>query len=369
MGSAVGSLAGAALGSIVPGVGTALGASLGGAAGGLFGGSPSVSGAYGGASAAQQQAAQNAQFRPVGITTSFGKSNFEIDPTTGQLKSAGYTLAPELQGLQTSLLGGYGGALRQAQGVDTTALNQGAASLYGLGQGYLGESPEAVRQRYIQQQNALVAPQQEQTLANIRNSLFQSGRTGLAVGGTTAGGRQATNPEMAAYYNALAQQQAQTAAGAEQAAQNQITFGKGLLSGGAGLQSLGYGLQSEAYSPLKTQLGLGSTIESLGQQPLGLSSELAGRVSSAAGSAGQLANTAAQTGLAGQVAQQGLQATQQTALQNQLTGLLGNAQVQQGMSSVGNWFNDIIRPSYDTSANVDYGYSPFDNGSGYQYDY
>jgi hypothetical protein len=333
-----------------PIIGSALGGPVGGAigsaVGGLFADSPNVSGAYGGASAAQQQAYQNAQFRPVGITTNFGQSTFEVDPATGQLKSAGYTLAPQLQGLQTSLLGGYGGALQRAQGVDTTALNQGAQALYGLGQGYLGESPEAVRQRYIAQQQALLAPEQEQTLAGIRNRLFQTGRTGLATGGTSAGNMAATNPEMAAYYNALARQQAQLAAGAEQAAQQQIQFGQGLLTGGAGLQGTGFGLQSAAYDPLKTQLGLGTQIEAMGQQALGLGSELGGRASSAGAQAGQLANASAMTGLAGQIAQQGLDATRQTTLQNQVTGLLSNQQIQQGLgrvgSSIGNWFDSII---------------------------
>jgi hypothetical protein len=159
MGSSIGSLAGAALGSVVPGVGTALGASLGGAAGGLLGGKPSSNAAAAYGNAAQQQAAgvQAAQFRPVGITTNFGSSKFEVDPTTGNLVSAGYTLAPQLQGLQTSLLGGFGGALQQAQGVDTSALQRGSQSLYNLGQGYLGESPDAIRQRYISQQQALLS--------------------------------------------------------------------------------------------------------------------------------------------------------------------------------------------------------------------
>jgi hypothetical protein len=370
MGSAVGTLAGAALGSFVPGVGTALGATLGGAAGGLFGGgSPNVSGAYNTASNAMNQASQNANFTPVGITTNFGSSQFGVNPQTGQLTSAGYTLSPELQALQESLLGGYGGALQQAQGVNTGALQQGANTLYNLGQSYLGQSPAEVQQNYIKQQQALLAPGQEQTLANIRNKLFQTGRSGLATGGTVAGGMQATNPELAAYYNSLAQQNAQIAANANQAAQNQITFGQGLLSGGAGLQSTGYGLQSAAYSPLQTQLGLGSTIESMGQQPFGLSSQLAGLESSVAGTVGQLASQAAQTGLAGQIAQQGINATQQTNLQNQLTGLLSNQQVQQGLGSVGGWFNNLITPSFDTSYNVDYNYSPFNDGSGYQFDY
>jgi hypothetical protein len=262
------------------------------------------------------------------------------------LKSAGYTLAPQLQGLQTSLLGGYGGALQQAQGVDTSALQQGSQSLYNLGQGYLGESPDAVRQRYISQQNALLAPENEQTLAGIRNKLFQTGRTGLATGGTSAGNMAATNPELAAYYNALARQQSQLAANAESEAQKQITFGQGLLTGGAGLLSTGYGLQSSAYDPLKTQLGVGTQIEALGQQPLGLGSELGGKASSAASAAGQLASQAAQTGLAGQIAQQGIDATRRTESQNSIMGLLtgqGGSGALGGLgATTSSWFNNIL---------------------------
>ena len=335
----VGRVAGSYFGPIGTAVGGAIGDSI---AGGGSEGYGNVSGAYDAASAAQLQAARNAQFRPVGITTSFGSSNFEIDPNTGMLKSAGYTLAPQLQGLQTSLLGGYGGALQQAQGVDTTALNQGAESLYGLGQGYLGESPDAVRQRYIAQQQALLAPENEQTLAGIRNRLFATGRTGLATGGTSAGNMAATNPELAAYYNALAKQQSALAAGADQAAQQQITFGSGLLTGGAGLQSTGYGLQSAAYDPLKTQLGLGSSIESMGAQTLGLGSELGGRASTAGANAGSLANASAMTGLAGQIAQQGIDATRQTTLQNQLGGLFSSPQAQGMGGQASNWFSNLI---------------------------
>lgn len=341
-------IAGAVIGNaIAPGIGGQIGGALGGAiAGGGSSGGGNVSGAYNTAAGQQQQAATNAQFRPVGVTTNFGSSNFQIDPTTGMLKSAGYTLSPQLQGLQTSLLGRLGGSLQQAQNVDTRALQQGAGTLYNLGQGYLGESPEAVRQRYINQQQALVAPQNEQTLAGIRNRLFSTGRTGLATGGTAAGNMAQTNPELAAYYNALAKQQSQLAAGAESAAQQQIQFGQGLLTGGAGLQGTGYQLQSAAYDPLKTQLGLGTQIEALGQQALGLGSELGGRASTAAANAGQLANQAAQTGLAGQVAQQGINATKQTALQNQITGLLGggggSVATPGYAGQVGNWFSNLI---------------------------
>jgi hypothetical protein len=345
MGSAVGSLAGAALGSFVPGVGTALGASLGGAAGGLLGGrsaSQAASGAYGAAAQQQALAAQAAQFRPVGITTNFGSSRFEVDPATGNLVSAGYTLAPQLQGLQTSLLGGFGGALQQAQGVDTSALQRGSQSLYNLGQGYLSESPEAARQRYISQQQALLAPQQEQALAGIRNRLFQTGRTGLATGGTAAGNMAATNPEMAAYYNALAQQQAQLAAGAEAAAQQQASFGQGLLSGGANLQNLGYGLQTAAYSPLQTQLGLGQSIESLGAQSLNMGAELGGRSATAGNNVSDALFSAARTGLAGAADIAKINSQQQVANTNSLMGIINSPQGQKLGSQVGSWFENLI---------------------------
>lgn len=368
------------LGSIGSIAGSYFGGPVGGAIGGTIGGmlegggssGSNVTGAYDTASAAQLQAARNAQFRPVGITTTFGKSNFEIDPATGQLKSAGYTLAPELQNLQTSLLGGYGTALQNAQNVDTTALSQGAGSLYSLGRGYLATSPEAARQQYISEQTALLAPQQEQTLAGIRNKLFYTGRTGLATGGTAAGNMAATNPELAAYYNSLANAQRQIAAGAEAAAQQRTTFGQGLLTGGAGLEATGFGLRTAAYDPLKTQLGLGSSIESLGAGALSTGSELGGRASTAGAAAGQLASTAAQTGLAGNIAQQGLNATANTTAMNQLTGLFGTGG--QGTlntpgyaGQLGNWFNNLIGGGSAITNTTGYNASAFapDYGTSY----
>jgi len=200
--------------------------------------------------AAAQLAADTAKFRPVGITSRFGTSQFGFNPA-GDLVSAGYTLSPELQGYQDLLSQATKQSIGDTQG------------LLSLGRGYLAESPEAVRQRYIDQQTALVAPQQEQALAGIRNRLFQTGRGGLATGATEAGGLAATNPEMAAYYNSLANQQRQIAAGADQAAQQQTNYGLGLLS--------------SAYSPFQTALGLQGTVENLGQNALTLGSELGGR--------------------------------------------------------------------------------------------
>jgi hypothetical protein len=233
------------------------GAQIGGMIGGALAGGQQVN------QANQQlgQAAQMGQFRPVGVTTNFGTSKFGYDEQ-GRLDEAGYTLDPQLQGYQDQLAGMTGQGLTAGQG------------LMSLGQGYLGESPEAVRQRYMQQQNALLAPQNEQALAGIRNNLFQTGRGGLATGATEAGDMAATNPELAAYYNSLANQQRQIAAGAEQASQQQITFGQGLLTG--------------AYDPFKAGLSTQQGVEGLGQGALDLGLRIGGQTTAGSTAAGNL---------------------------------------------------------------------------------
>jgi hypothetical protein len=192
------------------------------------------------------------------------------------VSEASYAPAPELASLQNRLFSQFGQGLTQAEQMQqqTGVLGSQADRLYSLGSGYLAESPEAARQRYISQQSALLAPQQEQTLSNLRNRLFQTGRTGLATGGTTAGNMQATNPEMAAYYNALDNQQLQLTAGADLASQQQQTFGAVLLGTGTQLQQAQQQTLSGAYSPLQTLLGLSGNVENLSQMPYQLGVQL-----------------------------------------------------------------------------------------------
>jgi hypothetical protein len=236
---------------------------------------------------AAREAADMARFRPVGITTGFGSSQFTTD-AEGNVSGASYQLTPELQAIRDRLMSQAGAYDPTQIGQQAQALGTGAQSLFGAAQGYLSESPEAARQRYISNQQALLNPINEQNLAGIRNRLFQTGRTGLATGGTLAGNMAATNPELAAYYNALAQQNAQLTAGADQAAQQQQAFGAGLFGSGAGLLGQIPALTSAAYSPLQTQLGLAGTTEQLGQQSLELGSALGGRAATAGSAAGNL---------------------------------------------------------------------------------
>lgn len=250
----------------------------------VFTGADSTKAAGQQAAAQQSQAARDAaaaaQFRPVGMTTRFGTSQFtrEIDPATGMpyVSSAGYTAAPELQDLQNQLFGQFGGggqyALDQARQLQ--ALSPAAQQLFGLGQGYLTTTPEQARADYMQTQQAALAPGREQQLANVRNQLFQTGRSGLATGGTTAGGMQQTNPELAAYYNAIAQQDLGLASQAEQAAQQRQSFGAGLFGTGAQLLGTQASTMAGAYNPLQTLLGTSGQVEQLSQIPYQLGIQL-----------------------------------------------------------------------------------------------
>lgn len=293
------------------------------------------------------QAAEMARFRPVGITTGFGSSQFQTD-AEGNVIGAGYQLTPQLASIRDRLLSQAGAYDPTQVAQQAQALGTGAGSLFAAGQGYLSQSPEAARQRYISQQQALLAPQQEQALAGIRNRLFSTGRTGLATGGTTTGMAQ-TNPELAAYYNALAQQQAQLAAGAEQAAQQQQAFGAGLLSSGGQMLGQVPALTSAAYAPLQTQLGLAGSTEQLGQQALELGSAIGGRQATAGAAAG---NLLAAGGISAGKTMAGI--TDPTAA---LLGSFGR-QIGSTASPSSSWFSNVLNtnstasPFYNTGADV-----------------
>jgi hypothetical protein len=66
-----------------------------------------------------------------------------------------------------------------------------------------------------------------------------------------------------------------------------VAFGAGLLGSGAGLMGQYQAGQVGALSPFSAYLGAGSTIESLGQQPLELGSALGGRAATAGANVGQ----------------------------------------------------------------------------------
>jgi len=233
-------------------------------------------------------AKQAAAFRPVGMTTRFGTSQFGFDPKTGQLTSAGYTLSPEAKAQQDRFMALSNAGLTQAEQAQAqfAPLQTGAQNLFNLGNQYLAQSPEAVAQNYLNQQMALLQPGRELELANLQNRLQQQGRGGLAVaqGGTMG----ATTPELQALYNARAQQEAQLAANAQQYGQQNVAFGAGLLGQGAQTMGQYYAGQQAAYAPYTTAMGQVQGLEALGQQPFTLGAQLGQTASTAGARAGQL---------------------------------------------------------------------------------
>ena len=264
-------------------------------------------------------AAEASKFKPIGTTTRFGSSQFGYNPA-GDLTSAGYTMSPELLAQQNQLMTGAGAALPQAG-----ANAQAGQGLFNLGQQYSAINPQEAAAQWMKQQQAILQPGQDQTYAALQQQLQNTGRAGFSV--AQGGGMQSANPELAAYYNSLAQQQAQLAGQATQMGQQQTTFGAGLM--GTGLD-----LQSAAYNPYKTQFGLSQTLESAAQQPLDISSAMAGRTT-AANQVGAQGLLAAQNSAAGL----NYGANRSSGLGAGLTGLAGNQQLMQGL---GNWLNPSI---------------------------
>jgi hypothetical protein len=228
-----------------------------------------------------------AAFRPVGMTTRFGTSKFGVDPVTG-LPTASYALSDEAKAIQKRLDVLQEAGLKQAEGAQEAfkPLQTGATSLFTLGNKYLAQTPEAVAKDYLASQMALLKPGRELELANLQNKLQQQGRGGLAVaqGGTLGD----TTPELQALYNARAQQEAILAANAQQAGQQQVLYGAGLL--GQGSQAMGqyYTGQQAAYTPYSTALGQIQGLEQLGQQPFTMGTALGQQYAQAGFNVGQL---------------------------------------------------------------------------------
>ncbi len=202
------------------------------------------------------------QFQPVGVTTRFGRTTTPQYDAQGRLLSVGYTTAPDVAAQQNRLLSLSGQALPE-----TTNIQQAT-------------------QNYYDQLQALQRPTDELTLAQLQNRLQATGRGGLAFGATSgAGGSQAlmaTNPELAAYYNALAQRQAQQSLTAQDVAQQRL---------------------NQQIATSGTLFGQARDIEALAQQPLALSSQFGQQAT--AGSSNVARNQLEAAGLAARLQAQG----------------------------------------------------------------
>jgi hypothetical protein len=311
--------------------------------GGILGGNAAEDAARISANAqleAARIAAEAQKFRPVGITSRFGSSNFKMNDQ-GYLESAGYDVAPDIAALRDQFLAqaSAGGANLGAQGL------QGAQSLFNLGQQYLGTSPEQTAADWMAKQQQLLQPSRDMAQSKITQNLFNTGRGGLS---TAQGGNLGNaNPEQQAYYNALMQQDLQLAADAMAQGRAQTQFG-------AGLFGLGSQAATAGYSPIQTQIGLASNLEQLGQNPLDLGAQLGGRAATAGANVG---NTLLQGGLgAAKTMQAGSSGSPFGAM---LQGLGSNSQFTNGIA---NWMGGGAQAAFSQTG---LGSSGFGSGLAY----
>jgi hypothetical protein len=292
-------------------------------------------------------AAEEQRFRPVGITSRFGSSQFGFGPE-GRLESAGYTPSAEIRALQDRLSALYGTSLGQAEAAQAAGvpLETAGQGLFGLGQQYLAQSPEQARNQYIAEQQALLDPIRQQEEQRLASSVFGRGRAGLNIG--TQG-----QPELAALASARRTQDLQLAAEAERAAQQRIGFGAGLFGTGAGLLGTQYGLQTQALAPFQQQFGVSQLLEQAALQPLDIGAQLGGRAATAGANVGQSLLTgglgAAQTQLQGSLVGPSLMAQNISGFGQQY--LRGQQQQQ--------LFNQLYRPQPSS------GFSPSTLGQNY----
>jgi len=272
-----------------------------------------------------------AQFRPVGMTTRFGTSEFKLDPVTGQLVSAGYTASPGVLEAQNRLVALGNQGLAQAEGAQAqfAPLQAGATSLFNLGSKYLAKTPEDVAKDYLASQMSLLQPGREIELANLQTKLRNQGRIGLSV--AQGGDLGDTTPELQALYNARVRQEAELAANAQVAGQRDVLFGAGLYDLGA--KSLGnyYSGQQASYAPYTTALGQFTNLEQLAQQPLTMGTNLAQQSAQAGANMGRLGLTGAgqSTALA-----TGSDATRNLAAQGLIAAGSPNAMFGQALGNV-----------------------------------
>jgi hypothetical protein len=231
-------------------------------------------------------AAEANKFRPVGVTTRFGSSNFGYD-AQGNLTTAGYTPSAEITGYQDRLrtLASQGMTDIEAARAAYQPLTGAAQSLFSLGQGYLAKSPEQAAADYISKQQALISPSRQTQLAELQNKLFQQGRGGAAT--AQGGSLMATSPELAAYYNSLAQQDLVLAAQADEEARRRIEFGSGLFDTGANLQGRYYTGQTASYAPFATAMDTSAALESLAERPLTLGTSIGERTTAGTAAGGR----------------------------------------------------------------------------------
>lgn len=180
--------------------------------------------------AAAQQAASAAEFKPWAVTTGYGTSYFDKDKN-----QAGYNMSPVLQAFQNSLYGGAGDFMSQIQ-----------------------TDPQAAAQDYMNRQMGLLQGSRGAEDIALRQQQLNQGRIGLGLSGAAMGAGAGTgyvNPDQYRVDLARAMADQQMAAGAQEMGQAAIDKN---IARGTGLLQTGMGLEEAAMKPLTVGADIGN---------------------------------------------------------------------------------------------------------------
>jgi hypothetical protein len=251
---------------------------------------------------AARLAAEEARFRPVGVTTRFGTSQFQTGPD-GRVSGAGYNLSPEMRAYQDRFLGLAGQGLTQAEQAQQqfAPIQQAGQTLFGMGQQYLNQPADqrlgGIASQYLGAQpdfgmgqigQRLLGQGQDQQITDIARQQFQPNAGAQAL---TSLGQQylAQSPQEAAQKYMASQQELLAPSRERQMAQLQNTLfqqGRGGLSVGAtgarpsGAAGLGATTpEMEAYYNAQAQqdAGLAAQAQQAGQQQASFGAGLLGQ--------------------------------------------------------------------------------------------
>ena len=248
-------------------------------------------------------AAEEARFRPIGITTRFGTATPQF--TGGRLSGYSYEATPELQALQDQLARIYQPSLAQAERAAAfqPQYEEAAQGLFSLGKEFIPQSQADV----VAEQMALLRPydiEQEQRLAA---SNLARGTSGLSVG---PGG----NPALRALLEQRERRNERIVAAAPELTASRAGLGAGLFTQAGGLLATGYQGQAGALQPFQTQFGLAGQLEQIAQDPMQIGAALGAKTS-------QFGSTAGQILQGGQAAAGALQSQAAQARAAQLAGM------------------------------------------------
>lgn len=208
--------------------------------------------------------------QPARVSTGFGSAI--ADPRTGNYS---YTLDPRLAEMRDIFYGAAGEFMpTEAEQQFAQDVAQQGMGLFGTGQEYLNQalamSPQDVGQQYYRDIQDLMSMDRAEEESRLANTLFKTGRTGVGAGVT--GGY--VNPEQFALLKAREQANTRLGIEAEQLGRQRqlgdVQFAQGLQQSGIGQYGQGYQIGATPYNTMAGIFGLGTNIEQLGFQPLGV---------------------------------------------------------------------------------------------------